>query len=760
MQKFEFMVKDLPSHCRYRAWVRMSRMAVVLLAFCIGSASAEAIHYDAASKVFRIDAGSVTYAMGVNDQDVLQTLYWGGRLADHDPLGPAKEPYGRASFAPPGSVTAQEYAGWGGSIGISPDLKVHFADGNRDLVLKYVDYKIHGNTLDVNLRDISTKVLVQLHYSVDPNTGILGRSARITNDTAQVVTIDRAAAASWNLPAGTHYSLRYLTGAWASEWQLHTVPVSQGATVLESRTGSTSHENNPWFAIERGGDWNESHGDVWFGALAWSGSWRISVKQDVLNQVRVTGGFNSFDFSYRLAPGQHLDTPVFYAGYTHDGIGEASRLMHRFELTRILPGHPEPKLRPVLYNSWEATTFNVTDSGQEKLAERAAKLGVERFVVDDGWFGARNTDHAGLGDWVVNRKKFPHGLKPLIDKVHSLGMSFGLWVEPEMVNPDSDLYRAHPDWVLHFKGRPRSEARNQLVLNLARKDVSDHLFKVLDALLSNNDIQFLKWDYNRYWSEPGWPEVSPDEQQKVYVAYVNNLYDILRRLRKAHPKVEIESCSGGGGRVDLGIMALTDEVWPSDNTDPSDRLQIQDGFSYAYAPGVMMSWVTDSPNWVNNRTTSLDFRFLSSMQGGLGIGANILKWTPAEDETARHYVSSYKRIRQTVQRGNLYRLLSPRDNSPYSATESVARDGHQAVLFAFLEQGHEGYPYPTIFMQGLNPTATYRYRLIHGKVDPETPASASGAYWMHHGINLQMRGDLQASGVEFERVGEPASGAK
>lgn len=747
---------DTLKQAGHRGWVRLSLATAAMMVLGTGVAKAGAIHYDAASKVFRIDAGNVTYAMGVNDNDRLQALYWCARLASSDPLGPAKAPLGRASFAPPQSVTAQEYAGWGGSIAINPDLKVHFADGNRDLVLKYVDYRIHGNTLDVNLRDIRAKLRVQLHYSVDPDTGILGRSARIENDTRQAVTIDRASAASWNLPAGTDYSLRYLTGAWASEWQMHTVPVSQGATVLESRTGSTSHENNPWFAIERGSDWNEGHGDVWFGALGWSGSWRISVDQDVLNQVRVTGGFNPFDFSYRLEPGQHLDTPVFYGGYTDKGIGEASRLMHHFELARILPGHPKPAIRPVLYNSWEATTFNVTDVGQQKLAEHAARLGVERFVVDDGWFGARNTDHAGLGDWVVNRKKFPHGLKPLIDKVHSLGMSFGLWVEPEMVNPDSDLYRAHPDWVLHFKGRPRSEARNQLVLNLARKDVSEHVFKVLDQLLSNNDIQFLKWDYNRYWSEPGWPEVSPDQQQKVYVTYVNNLYDILRRLRERHPKVEIESCSGGGGRVDLGIMALTDEVWTSDNTDPSDRLMIQDGFSYAYAPGVMMSWVTDSPNWVNNRATSLDFRFLSSMQGGLGIGANILKWTPAEDKVAEGYVAAYKRIRDTVQRGDLYRLISPQNNSLYSATESVAGDKHQAVLFAFQQQQHEGYPYPTLHLKGLDPTARYSYHLIHGKANPQTPAEASGAYWMHHGIDLQMRGDLQASGVIFERVGSGA----
>jgi alpha-galactosidase len=721
---------------------------------CAAAPQATPIHYDAAQRIFRIDAGKVTYAFGVNGDGALQTLYWGARLAANDPLPTAAPPAPRSSFDPVGANTPQEYAGWGGPITVMPDLKVHFADGNRDLVLRYDNYRIDDGKLKVTLRDSQAGVSVILGYTVDAGTGIIGRSARIENHATQVVTLDRVAAASWNLPSATDYSLRYLTGTWASEWHLRTRPLTPGATELESHRGSTGDVNNPWFAIERGAEWNESRGRVWFGALAWSGSWSIHIDQDVLNQVRVTGGYNPFDFAYQLEPGQSLDTPVFYAGYTDDGIGEASRLMHQFERNRILPAHAQLKLRPVLYNSWEATEFKVDEAGQERLAEKAAALGVERFVVDDGWFGARNSDHAGLGDWTVNLEKFPNGLKPLIDKAHGLGMSFGLWVEPEMVNPDSDLYRQHPDWVLNFNGRQRSLGRNQMVLNLARDDVSEHIFHVLDDLLSHNDIQFLKWDYNRNWSEPGWPQQTPEQQQKVYVTYIQHLYDIIRRLRERHPGLEIESCSGGGARVDLGIMSLTDEVWPSDNTDPSDRLSIQDGFSYAYAPAVMMAWVTGSPNWVNGRSSSLDFRFLSSMQGGLGIGANILEWTSAEDATARSYIAAYKGIRETVQLGQLYRLLSPQQHAPHSATESVAADGRQAVLFAFLRQGQEAQAYPTLYLQGLDETAHYRYRLIHGNAASSTPEVASGAYWMHHGIDLELRGDMDAAAVVFERIGK------
>ena len=319
--------------------------------------------------------------------------------------------------------------------------------------------------------------------------------------------------------------------------------------------------------------------------------------------------------------------------------------------------------------------------------------------MDDGWFGQRKDDHAGLGDWYVNKEKFPNGLKPLIDKVHSLGMDFGLWVEPEMVNPDSDLYRNHPDWVLNFTGRPRTEGRNQLLLNLARQDVRDYVFGFLDKLLNENDIAFLKWDYNRNWSEPGWPAVAPDEQKKVYVKYIDNLYSILKELREKHPKVEIESCSGGGGRVDLGIMRYTDEVWPSDNTDPFDRLSIQDGFTYAYTPGVMMAWVTDSPSGANHSPRSTEYRFLSSMQGSLGVGSNLNHWTDADFATAQHLISEYKEIRETVQHGALYRLISPANGSEQSATESVAADGSQAAVFAFLHSSQFGYAVPAIVPQ-------------------------------------------------------------
>jgi alpha-galactosidase len=710
----------------------------------------EPIRYDAAAHTFRMDAGDVSYILGVNESGDLQTLYWGKRLRTQDP-SPTPSAEGGSGFELPVDTTSHEFVGWGSGLYVVPNLKVTFPDGNRDLVLHYLSHTIRGNSLTIRLKDIERDVIVDMLYEMDPATGVLARSARIENQTKVPFTIEEAFAATWNLPASSDYQLRYLTGRWASEFNLQEQALHPGKIVLESRRGSTGDEVNPWFAIERGVQPDQDTGDVWFGALAWSGSWQINVEQNAANRIRVTGGFTPFDFAYSLKPGQSLDTPKFYGGYSHTGIGGASRLLHRFELASVVPRAPERKLRPVLYNSWEATGFDVNEAGQEALAEKAASIGVERFVMDDGWFGKRKDDHAGLGDWYVNPQKFPNGLKPLIDKVHSLGMDFGLWVEPEMVNPDSDLYRAHPDWVLNFPGRPRTEGRNQLVLNLARPDVRAYVYGFLDKLLTKNDIAFLKWDYNRNWSEPGWSAAPLDQQKQVYVEAVRNLYGILAELRAKHPRVEIESCSGGGARVDLGILRYTDEIWPSDNTDPFDRLRIQNGFSYAYAPGVMMAWVTDSPNWMNNRSTSLEYRFLSSMQGGLGIGANLNKWAAEDFTTAKAMIAQYKRLRSTVQDGALYRLISPENGSEYSVTESLSKDGREAAIFAFLHSSQLGESYPRLFPRGLEEAGEYSIHTLDGKLDSRIPQHASGDYWMHRGIEVSLRGDYQATLFTLEK---------
>jgi alpha-galactosidase len=722
------------------------RSACFLLLSAI-SLCAQPIQYNDSRKVFLLTTTQSSYAFGIAADGAVRNLYWGAPLWRADDLAGPPVRRDLSSFDPRQMLEAEEYPGWGGPRYYEPALKITREDGVRDLVLKYASHKISGADLDIVLRDINDPIEVTLHYRVYQEHGVIRRSSTIRNGTQRGFTIESAQSAVWNLPPGDGYNLTYVSGRWAGESQIHHEPIHEGQKVIESRKGHTSHMFNPWFAIDAG-DATEEHGRVWFGALAWSGNWRISVEQTPYRQVRVTGGFNSFDFAYPLKPGESLETPAFYAGFSDAGFGEASRMLHRFTREQIVPGGATSRLRPVLYNSWEATTFAVNEAGQRALAEKAAKLGVEMFVMDDGWFGARNNDRAGLGDWVVNPQKFPQGLKPLIDYVNSLGMDFGLWVEPEMVNANSDLYRAHPDWVINFPGRPRSELRNQMILNLARNDVKEHLFSVLDKLAGEYNVRYFKWDMNRAFTEPGWPEVAPAEERRLWVDYVRNLYEIFDRLRAKHPKLEIESCSGGGGRIDLGILQRVDEVWPSDNTEAFDRLRIQEGFSLAYPAKIMSAWVTDVPN-MNGRSASLAYRFLVAMQGALGIGANLNKFTDEDSKLAAGMIATYKRIRATVQTGELFRLLSPRTEDVV-ATQYVAGDGKQAVLFAYRHSQQLRADAPAIRLRGLDPKAVYKLESVGNRL-AGMQAQYSGAYLMGLGVTLNLRGDYDATAVILER---------
>jgi alpha-galactosidase len=706
-----------------------------------------------------LNAGKMTYVVGVNEQGILQSLYWGPKLSDRGLLPVAKSLPERASQYAPAATTPQEYPAFGAGIFLETALKVNSPNGDRTLILKYESAKVTGSQLEIVLKDTNEPLRVHLYYKTFPE-GVLARWSRIENTGKGSFGIENAASATWNLPAGTGYTHRWLTGMWGGEFQLNEEPLKTGKSVQESRTGHTSHEANPWFSIGKEGETTEEAGPVWFGELGWSGNWQIVTEYTPLHQPRVTGGYNPFDFHWTLAAGASLETPKFYAGYTDGGDGEASRILSQLQLQEILPKRGEarqPKPRPIIYNSWEATEMNFTGDTQIALAERAAKVGVERFVIDDGWFGMRDDDHAGLGDWTVTPKKFPQGLKPVIDRVHALGMDFGIWVEPEMVNPDSDLYRQHPEWAMQFPNREHSEERHQLMLNLARPDVKEWMFNWLDKLVSENDIAFLKWDYNRIWSEPGWDMApgsspghpNPDAEKAIYLEAVRNLYEVIDRLRAKHPKLEIESCSSGGGRVDLGILERTDEVWPSDNTDALDRQDIQFGYTQAYTPQTMVAWVTDVPS-TDHRMVPLQYRFVVAMQGALGIGANLTKFSDADMALSAKLTEFYKTIRTTVQQGRLYRLASPLTGDP-SQMEYVAQDGSQAVLLAFQHSQRLLLPYPAVRLRGLAPDAMYRLRAL----DPEKytgEAVLSGSVLMGAGVNLKLEGNYDSTALVLERL--------
>ncbi len=706
-----------------------------------------------------LDAGNMTYVMGVNEQGILQSLYWGTKLSAGGFVPRAKSLPERASQYAPAATTPQEYPAYGAGIFPETALKVNSSNGDRTLILKYESAKVSDSLLELVLRDTKEPLRVHLYYQLFPE-GLLARWSRVENIGKNSFGVENAASAAWNLPTGTGYTHRWLTGMWGGEFQLNQEPLKAGKSVQESRTGHTSHEANPWFSFGKEGETTEESGPVWFGELGWSGNWQIVTEYTSLHQPRITGGINPFDFHWTLEAGASFVTPKFYAGYTDGGDGQASRILSRFQLQEILPKRGEtrePKPRPIIYNSWEATEMNFTGDTQIALAERAAKAGVERFVIDDGWFGKRDDDHAGLGDWTVTPKKFPQGLKPVIDRVHALGMDFGIWVEPEMVNRDSDLYRQHPEWAMQFPNREQSEERNQLMLNLARPDVKEWMFHWLDKLVSENDIAFLKWDYNRIWSEPGWNTApgssashpNPDAEKAIYTEAVRNLYNVIDRLRAKHPKLEIESCSSGGGRVDLGILERTDEVWPSDNTDALDRQNIQYGYTQAYTTQTMVAWVTDVPS-MDHRLVPLQYRFVVAMQGALGIGADLTKFSDADLALSAKLTAFYKTIRTTVQQGKLYRLASPMMGEP-SQMEYVAEDGSQAVLLAFQHSQRLLLAYPGVRLRGLEPNAMYRlHALDTEKYSGE--AVVSGSVLMGAGVNLTLGGDYDSTALVLERV--------
>jgi alpha-galactosidase len=725
--------------CAFRA----SLICIFALAATVPPASAaDAIRYFPEKKMWVFNTSEETYAFGVNERGELQPLYWGEPVSAED-ISPIHSLPEWASFDLSTSLTPQEYPGWGAGLFSEPALKATFNNGNREVILHYANQKLASNSLEITLKDAASALTVQLRYRVYSDTGIIERSALIENRTPEPVTLESAQSAAWTFAPGANPALYYFTGQWAAEWQLQAEKLPVGRRVLESRRGSTSAEVNPWFAITQS-DATENHGCVWFGALGWSGSWRITVERSVTSQVRTTGGFNPFDFAYRLAPGESLETPPFYAGFTAAGMGEAARLLHKFELEDILPGHGEPRLRPILYNGWEAQ-LPVNESAQIAAAEKAARVGVERFVVDAGWFGK---DGDGLGDWNVDPTKFPHGLKPLIDRVHALGMDFGLWVEPESIGRKSEVYRQHPDWIMSYPGRPPIDVDGHFVLNLARDDVKEWISGWLDRLVSENDIALLKWDYNRNFTQPGWQQVPLPDQKKIWVHYVQNLYDIFDRLRAKHPKLEIETCSGGGARVDLGILRRTDQAWPSDNTDALDRLTMQSGFSHAYTPHVMIDWVTDAPDWLHARATPLKYRFLVAMTGALALGVDLNKFTADDQALATRMIALYKQIRPTVQNGKLYRLLSPVESN-FSAVEYVSQDGRQVALFAFLHSQQFGRMVPAVRLEGLAADATYR---VHATDEAlKNVGTITAADLMHRGVQLNLRGDYDATLVIFDR---------
>ncbi|HVU68952.1 MAG TPA: alpha-galactosidase [Ktedonobacteraceae bacterium] len=706
---------------------------------------ATGISVDETGTIWALVTERSTYALGVTETGLVHNLHWGQRLTSLADVSLAASLRAHSSQDPLPGALSEEYPAFGGLRYGELAARVEFADGVRDLDLRYERFELAVEAdslpcLTLYLRDSQYPLTVALRYQVDVAHDLIIRSATFLNAGEAPVRLERAFSAAWHLPP--NYAPRVLTtlaGQWAEEMQIQRRPMVVGTTLLESRRGITSATAAPWLMIETQPTPGLPLPETYFGSLAWSGNWMIRVTTDITGKVSLVGGVSEHDFAWRLAPGESFATPDFVAGFTTEGENGVRHRLHGYVRQHILPAAHRERPRPVLYNSWEATLFDVHEAGQIRLAERAARLGVELFVVDDGWFVGRVNDTAGLGDWRTDPAKFPRGLGPLIERVNELGMDFGLWVEPEMVNPQSELYRAHPEWVYAFPTRARSEARNQLVLNLGREDVRAYLFASLDALLAAYPIMYIKWDMNRPLSEPGWMDYLEQggEARELWVRHVQGVYSLMDALRARYPRLSIESCASGGGRADLGILRRTDQVWTSDNTFPEARLLIQEGFSLTLPARVMGAWVTDA----GRGNLPMAFRFHVSMLGALGIGGNLIHWSDEELDEAARWIAIYKELRPLIQGGQQSWLLSPHASAGRLAAVQYTSPGQDSALVFLFSRSHTFFKaLPPLRLSNLKPAASYRVRRLSIAGEEEQAELFSGTALMVRGLPALLTG--------------------
>ncbi|MEQ8196519.1 MAG: alpha-galactosidase, partial [Clostridiaceae bacterium] len=501
------------------------------------------------------------------------------------------------------------------------------------------------------------------------------------------------------------YDFLHLHGAWAKERNVERRPLLNGTQSIESRRGASGHQHNPFIAL-LSKDATEDHGDAYGFSLVYSGNFLAQAEVDQYETTRVSIGINPFDFTWLLEQGESFQTPEAVLVYSSNGLGGMSRTYHKLYRTRLCRGKFRDKTRPVLVNNWEATYFDFNAEKIESIAKAGNELGIELFVLDDGWFGKRDNDDCSLGDWVVNSRKLPGGLADLANRVNDLGMQFGLWFEPEMVSPDSDLYRNRPDWCLHVPNRTRSEARRQLILDLSRKDVCDYIIKSLSDILSTVNISYVKWDMNRNMTEIGSELLPAEKQRETAHRYMLGLYRVMEEITSAFPNVLFESCSGGGGRFDPGMLYYMPQTWTSDDTDAVERLKIQYGTSIVYPISSMGAHVSAVPNHQVQRNTSLKMRGDVAMSGNFGYELDLTKFTDEEKNEVKEQIKQYKELRELIQFGDMYRLLSPFEGNE-TAWMVVSEDKTEAFVAYFKMLAEPNGPIRKVSLKGLDPDKEY-----------------------------------------------------
>ncbi|MFW6360795.1 MAG: alpha-galactosidase [Spirochaetota bacterium] len=594
-------------------------------------------------------------------------------------------------------------------------------------------------TLELQMYDSKSGVQITLFYSMFPEYDAVCRHVRFTNKGGEPVKLEKAATISMDL-FNWDYELINLPGAWARERQLQRRPLQIGTTSFGSTRGTSSHQFNPSFALVSP-DNTELSGEAYGFSLIYSGNFLAELELNHDNNLRINLGIHPDTFEWQLPPGESFCTPEAVMIYSNEGLNGMSGKFHGFIREHIFPAAFRERERPILFNNWEATYFDFNQQDLTELGEMASDLGAELFVLDDGWFGRRDSDRSSLGDWQVNTDKLPGGLKGLSKAIEQRGLQFGLWLEPEMISKNSQLAGQHPDWFLSIPDRPLAEGRNQLVLDLSRQEICDFLVDTLDEILASAPIRYIKWDMNRYLTNVAAPQLADWQQREVYHRYILGLYQVLDRLTARHPQVLFEGCSGGGGRFDLGILYYMPQYWTSDNTDAVSRVRIQYGTSLFYPPVSMGAHVSAVPNHQVGRSTSLEIRGHVAMSGNFGYELDLRALAESEREQIKAQIAFYKTHRRLLQFGRFIRLQSPFESS-HAAWMFLCDE--YFLLFWFRLQAEANLPSPRVKLAGLDPAALY--------TDESTGYSYTGGELMYRGLFLpQPEGDYVSQMLLFHR---------
>ena len=583
----------------------------------------------------------------------------------------------------------------------------------------------NAESLLLTLRDPVSGVAVELCYTIYEDVDVIARSARVINGGKTAVTVDKALSACVDFE-GYDFNLTTLSGAWTRERQVYTRPLVPGDQGTSSTRGASSVQTSPFMMLARK-DATEETGEVYGFALCYSGGFEASVHVDQHFISRAQIGIQPFNFSWKLAPGESFQTPEAYLCYSCEGMGAMSRSFHKLVHNHITTGKFARSTRPILCNNWEATYFDFNEEKLLSLARCAKEADIDLFVLDDGWFGHRNGDNSSLGDWYDDLNKLPEGLRHLSDEIHALGLKFGLWIEPEMISVDSDLYRAHPDWCIHVPGYPRIEYRNQLVLDLSRDEVRDYMVETIIAALKRGNVDYVKWDMNRFINMWGSAALPAERQQELGHRYILGVYDMMHRITSAFPEVLFESCAGGG-RFDLGMMCFMPQGWCTDDTDAWMRCRIQHSTSFVFPSSTMGAHVSAVPNHQTGRSTPLATRAAVAMSGTYGYELDLTKLPAEEIAEIRKLNKRVRALQPLLFYGDYYRLVSPYEGNE-AAWMHVSADKREAVVTHVCAQAVPNMKDKLLRLAGLDPDLTYR--------DEDTGMTYGGDELMYYGVILK-----------------------